>query len=156
MTQLNSEAWRARLRGGQTPGRKPRDKPAGGRSVKNLDGAARKNSPEDGSKSNPTSSLRIPQAWAPHPRWEASLPAGHNIQEANRHGTRGGLSARSARAPGALPPAESSPTSEGARAKAKRKDADGGHRPSSDTHRLLAFLQGEEIHLSVRVLACSS
>lgn len=47
---------------------------------------------EDGSKSNPTSSLRIGfrghilkrsrnhQAWAPHPRWEASLPAGRTIQ----------------------------------------------------------------------------
>lgn len=47
-------------------------------------------------------------------------------------------------APGDLPPAESSPTREGAWEKVKRKEVDGGHRPSFDTHQLLGFLQGEE------------
>lgn len=31
-------------------------------------------------RSHPQVIQKRPQAWAPHPRWEASLPAGHNIQ----------------------------------------------------------------------------
>ena len=66
-------------------------KPVGGGCAKSLGEASRKNSPEAGLRSNPTSNLQSgfpgshphmiqkpPQAWAPHSK--ASLPAGCEVQ----------------------------------------------------------------------------
>lgn len=78
-----------------------RRKPVGGRSVKNLDGTLRKTAPrmvpnpippQASASDYAVTSSRDPggpQAWAPHPRWGAPLPAGHNTQGQTGTGSQG-------------------------------------------------------------------